>query len=85
MQTDATIVSSLTRLFRDELFIDVPSAETDLIDSGLIDSLQLVRLIMHVEREFGSRIPLGEIEVDDLRSLARLARVIVMRREPAGA
>ena len=85
MQTNATVVNNLTKLFRDELFIDVPSADTDLIDSGLIDSLQLVRLLVHVEREFGSRIPLGEIEVDDLRSLARLARVIMMRPELADA
>jgi acyl carrier protein len=80
MQTNPTIVRDLTRLFREELFIDVPSADTDLIDSGLIDSLQLVRLLVHVERDLGFRIPLGEIDVEDLRSLARIARVISARR-----
>jgi acyl carrier protein len=80
MQTNPAIVRDLTRLFREELFIDVPSADTDLIDSGLIDSLQLVRLLVHVERDLGYRIPLGEIEVEDLRSLARIARVISTRR-----
>jgi acyl carrier protein len=80
MQTHPAIVRDLTRLFREELFIDVPSADTDLIDSGLIDSLQLVRLLVHVERDLGYRIPLGEIEVEDLRSLARIARVISTRR-----
>jgi acyl carrier protein len=85
MPTNPAIVSDLTRLFREELFIDVPSAETDLIDSGLLDSLQLVQLLVHVEREFGYRIPLREIAVEDLRSLARLARVISMRRELANA
>ena len=80
MQANPTIVHDLTRLFREELFIDVPSADTDLIDSGLIDSLQLVRLLVHVERDLGFRIPLGEIQVEDLRSLARIARVISAKR-----
>jgi acyl carrier protein len=80
MHANPTIVHDLTRLFREELFIDVPSADTDLIDSGLIDSLQLVRLLVHVERDLGFRIPLGEIDVEDLRSLARIARVISAKR-----
>jgi acyl carrier protein len=85
MQTHPAIVRDLTRLFREELFIDVPSADTDLIDSGLIDSLQLVRLLVHVERDLGFRIPLGEIDVEDLRSLARIAGVISTRRALADA
>jgi acyl carrier protein len=85
MQTHPAIVRDLTRLFREELFIDVPSADTDLIDSGLIDSLQLVRLLVHVERDLGYRIPLGEIDVEDLRSLARIAGVISTRRALADA
>jgi len=80
MQANPTIVHDLTRLFREELFINVPSADTDLIDSGPIDSLQLVRLLVHAERDLGFRIPLGEIDVEDLRSLARIARVISAKR-----
>ena len=80
MQANPAIVPDLTRLFREELFIDVPSADTDLIDSGLIDSLQLVRAPRARGARPGFRIPLGEIDVDDLRSLARVARVISAKR-----
>lgn len=76
MQANATLVRNLTALFRDKLFIDVPSADTDLISSGLIDSLQLVQLLLHIESELGHRIALDEIELDDLRSVARLAGAI---------
>ena len=85
MHATATIVRDLSALFRDKLFIDVPSADTDLIDSGLLDSLQLVQLLLHVERDLGYRIPLDEIDLDDLRSLARLAGVIAARGELAKA
>lgn len=76
MQANATLVRNLTALFRDKLFIDVPSADTDLISSGLIDSLQLVQLLLHIESELGHRIALDEIELDDLRSVTRLAGAI---------
>jgi acyl carrier protein len=85
MQPHTTLVRDLSALFRDKLFIDVPSVDTDLIDSGLLDSLQLVQLLLHVERDLGYRIPLDEIDLDDLRSLERLARVISARAALASA
>jgi acyl carrier protein len=85
MQATPAIVRELTTLFREKLFIDVPSVDTDLIDTGLLDSLQLVQLLLHVERDLGYRIPLDEIGLDDLRSLARLASVISARGELASA
>lgn len=85
MQAAAAIVRDLSAVFRDRLFIEVPAADTDLIDSGLLDSLQLVQLLLHVEQDFGYRIPLDEIDLDDLRSLERLARVIAARPELADA
>jgi acyl carrier protein len=81
MQSHPSLVNDLTSLFRDKLFIDVPSAETDLIDSGLLDSLQLVQLLVQIESELGLRLPLDEIDLDDLRSLERLARVIAAGRQ----
>jgi methoxymalonate biosynthesis acyl carrier protein len=81
MQATAAIVRELSAVFRDKLFIEVPAADTDLIDSGLLDSLQLVQLLLHVEQDLGYRIPLDEIDLDDLRSLERLARVIAARPE----
>jgi acyl carrier protein len=81
MQATAAIVRDLSALFRDKLFIEVPATDTDLIDSGLLDSLQLVQLLLYVEEDLGHRIPLDEIDLDDLRSLERLARVIAQSRQ----
>jgi acyl carrier protein len=85
MQATAAIVRDLTAVFRDKLFIELPAPDTDLLDSGLLDSLQLVQLLLHVEQDLGYRIPLDEIDLDDLRSLERLARVIAARAEPVAA
>ena len=72
-------------LFRDELHIEVPSPDTDLFETGLIDSLQLVLLLLQLEQRLGVRIPLDEVELEDLRSVDRLARVVEARSALARA
>ena len=70
-------------LFAHRLNIDVPSADTDLIDSGLLDSLRLVELLLEIEASLGCRLPVDEIDLDDLRSVSRIARLIAARMQPA--
>jgi D-alanine--poly(phosphoribitol) ligase subunit 2 len=70
-------------LFAEKLNIEVPSADTDLIESGLLDSLRLVELLLQIEASLGFRIPVDEIDLDDLRSVKRIARLIAARMEPA--
>jgi acyl carrier protein len=70
-------------LFSEKLHIEVPSPDTDLIDSGLLDSLRLVELLLHIEASLGFRIALDDIDLDDLRSIRRIARLIDARMEPA--
>jgi len=56
--------------------------DVDLLKTGLLDSLQLVYLLLLIEEEFGRRISLEAIELDDLRSLARLAELVSRPRSP---
>jgi acyl carrier protein len=75
----ASIIDELSALFDEALHIEVPSPDTDLIDSGLLDSLQLVQLLLQIEERMGKRIPLDEVQLDDLRSVSRLAALIAQR------
>jgi acyl carrier protein len=63
-------------IFRDRMEVEVPSADTDLFESGLVDSLTFVELLVHLEEEFGRRVSLDELELEDLRSIDRIARVM---------
>lgn len=74
-----SLVPELHALFSKSLNIDVPSADADLIESGLLDSLRLVELLLQIEASLGCRIPIDEIELDDLRSVNRIARLISAR------
>jgi len=76
MSEQSTALERLSATFIGLFHIDVPSAETDLLESGILDSLQLVKLLLQIEKDFGRRIPIEAIELDDLRTLARLARLV---------
>ena len=75
----ASIIDQLSALFEEALHIEVPGPHTDLLDSGLLDSLQLVQLLLQIEERMGARIPLDEADPDDLRSIGRLASLIEER------
>ena len=77
------IVHDLGRLFAGRLHIEIPSADTDLIETGLLDSLRLVELLLYIESDLGWRLPIEDIDLDDLRSVSRIAALIEARSRPA--
>jgi acyl carrier protein len=71
------VIEHLRAVFVHSFHIEVPSADTDLLETGMLDSLQLVQLLLLLEQHFGFRIPIDQLELDDLRSIARIARLVV--------
>lgn len=63
-------------MFVERFHIERPSADTDLLESGILDSFQFVELVLELEQRFGLRIKLEDIELDDLRTLSRIARLV---------
>lgn len=70
------IVERLGALFAESFHIEVPAPDTDLLESGLLDSFQFVELLAQLERRFGLRLRIDDIELDDLRTLERIARMV---------
>jgi len=79
------VAQRLAALFLERFHIEVPSADTDLLATGMLDSMQLVELLLELEQRFGLRIAIDSIDVDDLRTLARIARVVEASVAPADA
>src|SRR5713101_1421211 len=71
-------------LFERHMNLYVPSAETDLFESGVLDSLAFVDLLLKLEEEFGIKTTVDDLEIDAFRSIARIAE-FVMRRNGGGA
>lgn len=69
-------VSLVTDLIRDRLSVDVPASDTDLIESGLLDSLALVTLITALEEAFACELPLDDFDIDCFRSVERIVEFL---------
>src|SRR5260370_12459660 len=76
MTVAETLQRQITTLFSDKLNVEVPSVETDLIETGLVDSLAFVEFLAHLETEFGIRVSLEDLELEHFRTIARIAGFI---------
>ena len=74
----------IASMFSRTLNLDVPSVESDLFESGVLDSLAFVDLLVALEQEFGVTTVLEDLEVDNFQSIARIADFVMSRevRQP---
>ena len=82
MARNIRLYNRLTQFFRDKLYLEVPSPDTDLIEAGLLDSLNFAQLMVYVEQEFAMHISPEDLEFDHFRSIANIA-AFVATKSPA--
>lgn len=70
-----TIRVTLGNLFA-EMHLQVPSVETDLFDSGILDSQRLVELLFQIEQKFQTQVDIQDFEIENFRSIDRIAALI---------
>jgi methoxymalonate biosynthesis acyl carrier protein len=69
----------VANLFSRALNVDVPSMDTDLFDTGVLDSLAFVELLLQLEREFGVTTSVEDLEIDNFKSITRIAEFVMKR------
>lgn len=77
-ETD-TLERKIAALLRDHLSIDVPAPDTDLIATGVLDSLALVELLVQVEEHLGVAISIEDLDLSDLRSVRTIGALLTRR------
>ena len=70
------IQSQITSIITGTMNLSVPGPDADLVASGQLDSLALVDLLMHLENSFGISVALDGLEIDDFRSVKRIAGLV---------
>jgi acyl carrier protein len=70
------VIARIQGLFEEALSIRAPAPDADIVDTGLLDSLALVTLLFEVEQEFDVQIPLDSLEVEDFRTIERIAGLV---------
>lgn len=79
MPDSNTLAQQITALFSERLHLQVPSLDTDLIETGVVDSLTLVEFLAHLEQEFGVQLSLKDLELDHFRSVTRIAAFVATK------
>ncbi len=64
-------------ILTDRLNLTVPTPQTDLIGEGILDSLALVDLIMHLEGEFGIVVEPDQLELENFQTVERIGDMVV--------
>jgi acyl carrier protein len=78
----ATLRADVTDLFSERLGLSIPSADADLFETGILDSMSFVELLLQIETVFGLALNLGDIEFENFRSIDTIAAFIA--RSDAG-
>ena len=87
MSDVATVETRIARILSTALHLDIPSVELDLFETGALDSLAFVEFLLHLEREFGIRVSVEDLEIPHFRTIRRIAQFVIARngQTPAAA
>jgi D-alanine--poly(phosphoribitol) ligase subunit 2 len=76
MRPTSQLLGDIRAVLRDHLSVMVESPDVDLLETGLVDSIGLVELILQLEDRFGVSLPMDVLEIDDFRSIHTIAALI---------
>lgn len=48
-------------------------AEDNLLDSGIVDSMGMMKLILFLERQYKKRVPSDEMTIDNFKTVEKIA------------
>jgi D-alanine--poly(phosphoribitol) ligase subunit 2 len=68
--------AQLRAFFSEKLSVEISSVDANLIQTGILDSLALVELLVYIEKEFGTEISLDDIGIEDFYSIAKIAEYV---------
>lgn len=76
MNASINIHGKVTNIVRESLTVENIEIEQDLIESGLLDSLSLVQLMMALEDNFEITISPEELDIEDYRSIKAMSKMV---------
>ena len=79
MSDTNAVIRRLGDLFAETFHIEAPPPDTDLLETGILDSFQFVELLVQLELHFDFRVKIDDIDLDDIRTLARIARLVAAK------
>ena len=85
MVCEEDLAAEVQAWLREKLMAVIESQETDLLAAGILDSLTLVQLLLFLEQHFGLKIAMEQLEIEDLRSVRTIARLVAREKRSCAA
>lgn len=85
MPVDLSLLEKVQQIVSERLLVQVDSVDTDLLEKGALDSLSLVELLADLERTFGVNLVFADLEIDDLRTVNRIAALVARHMDEEGS
>ena len=82
MARPGSLQQRIQAIFNERLQVEIPAVDIDLFETGLIDSLVFIDLLLALEEEFSMEIALDRVNLDDFRSITRIADFISLQNNP---
>jgi acyl carrier protein len=74
------IHTELLALFSEKLYVRIMSEDTDLFESGILDSQKFVELLLEIEKYFGTWIDAEDFEIDNFKCVKKIANLILRNK-----
>lgn len=85
MKDFTTICERIQAIFHEELQIDPPAIDDELIEAGVLDSMMFVSLLMHLEDEFSVTVAIQDVEIVDFSTIEKIARMVTVTGDQRAA
>jgi len=66
---------TIERIFED-LQLEIPTRDTDLVEAGALDSMAFVQLLLQLEKRLGVTVTLDALELDHFRTIHAIAAFV---------
>ena len=73
--------SDILEILRSDLNIEVDDPLQELLESGLLDSLTLVQLIVTIENAYDVILPIDELEFDHFQNASSICMLVARARD----
>lgn len=70
------MIEEIQKLFAEKLSRPVGSPDDDLFETGILDSMVLVELLLQLEQSFGLTISIADLDLDRIRTVRSIAELV---------
>ena len=82
---ETAVEQTILAFLRERFGVELPSASANLIETGILDSMMFVDLIVLIEEQYGVVAELDDLEIENFATVERMAQFVVERSPKAQA